>query len=159
MAHSFFHTKQIRHWSLILMLCCPFLLPFSCSSLFPGGTRKLFKETAAFRTSSLILAEREIPRKFLISKSLKKFLRIFTLETFNHNNNLLRVTSFVKMRYDFANCRHWKMQRNDQAHLCCQQACREAAKFFGVKWSAWLAIIRIGNHITYDPEEESTYCA
>ena len=85
------------------MLCCPFLLPFGCSSLFPGGTRKLFKETAAFRTSSLILAGREIPRKFLISKSLKKFLRIFTLETFNHNNNLLRVTSFVKMRYDFAN--------------------------------------------------------
>ena len=73
MALSFFHTKQIRHWSLILMLCRPFLLPFNCSSLFPGGTRKLFKETAAFRTSSFILAVLETLLNFLTSKSLKSF--------------------------------------------------------------------------------------
>lgn len=55
------------------MLCWPALFPFSCSSLFPGGILKLFRETAALRISSLILACLENARNLFTSRSSKSF--------------------------------------------------------------------------------------
>ena len=73
MAFPYSQTKHSRHRLFILMLCCPLLSPWSCSSLFPGGTLKLFKETAAFSISSFILTALLIPRNFRTSTSLKSF--------------------------------------------------------------------------------------
>ena len=98
MAFSSFHTKHMRHCSLILMLCWPFLLPFNCSSLFPGGTRKLFKDTAAFRTSSFILVVLEMLLILLTSKSFEELFSIFAFEGFYHTYITWRVTSIVNRK-------------------------------------------------------------
>ena len=104
--------KQIRHWSLILMLCWPFLLPFNRSSLFPGGIRKLFKEIVAFRSSSLILAALEMVLNFFISRSLKSF------SVSLHLNDLIIVTVYDALRYSsslkfrkFTFSNNWQAER------------------------------------------------
>lgn len=49
------HMKQIRHWLLILILCCVFLLPFNCSSLLPGGTLRGLKKPQHWVLQALFL--------------------------------------------------------------------------------------------------------
>gem|GEM_PF-5840929 len=44
--------KEMRHWSLMRMLCCPLRSRFKASSRFPGGTRRLPRLTAALSCSS-----------------------------------------------------------------------------------------------------------
>lgn len=54
------HVKQILHWSLIRMLCCPLRFPLSASKRLPGGTRKSSSDVARCRINSFLLATRSI---------------------------------------------------------------------------------------------------
>src|SRR5215831_12698772 len=50
------HRKQIRHWSLIRMLCCPARSPRSALSLLFGGTRRSRRICALFSIRSFLRA-------------------------------------------------------------------------------------------------------
>jgi len=49
-------TKQMRHWSLIRMLCCPDRSPRNISSRLPEGMRESSRVRALFNILSLRLA-------------------------------------------------------------------------------------------------------
>jgi len=55
--------KQIRHWSLMRMLCWPLRSALNASNCFPGGMRRLASSVAAWIWSSLRLATRSMLRK------------------------------------------------------------------------------------------------
>ncbi len=70
-------VKQTRHWLLILMLCCPFLLPFNNSSRLEGGTTlKSFKILARLSIRSFPKATRCISFGNFLEKFLLKIFSI-----------------------------------------------------------------------------------
>ena len=50
--------KQIRHWSLIDIECCPFLSPLRAWSLLLGGTKRSFMSFAKWIYSKRLIALR-----------------------------------------------------------------------------------------------------
>src|SRR5262249_30299685 len=70
------HRKQIRHWSLIRMLCCPARSPRSASSRLFGGTRRSRRICALFSIRSFLRATCWISVGSLLDRSPRQTLSV-----------------------------------------------------------------------------------